>query len=201
MAIVQEKGINDMPYGWYSENNWNKKVYLKWSNMLMRVYNEKYQKTHTTYVNATICLEWHWLSNFVRDFVNIEGYDEHLFLNSELQLDKDIKSNGKNNEYSLKNCKLVKAKENSIQANKTRDYSSISGKNSNLYGVHKRGKDNPNSLKVIQYDNNENIIKIWDSIKEASLELKIKDSNISLCCKGKRKSAGGFKWVYYKEEK
>lgn len=38
--------------------------------------------------------------------------------------------------------------------------------------------------------------KVFDSIKEASRFYKVKDSNISLVCKGKRNSAGSYEWKY-----
>ena len=39
-------------------------------------------------------------------------------------------------------------------------------------------------------------IKTWNSIMEASKELKISDSHISSVCRGKRNTTGGFKWKY-----
>lgn len=50
--------------------------------------------------------------------------------------------------------------------------------------------------KVIQYDMAGNALKIWDSMKEASEKLNIKYQNISRCCRGKSKSAGGFMWSF-----
>ena len=50
---------------------------------------------------------------------------------------------------------------------------------------------------VIQYDLQGNYIKTWDSIKEAKKQLNI-SNHISECCKGKRKTAGGFVWKYGK---
>ena len=201
MGIIQEKGINDMPKGWAKKTKWNYKVYNKWKSMLERVYEEKYHNKQPTYINATLQLEMHWLSYFVEHFKEIDGYDEEKFLKGELELDKDIKSNGTNKEYSIENCMLVSKSINSKQANKTRDYSNIKKERNGMYNIRRFGENNPRALKVIQCDKQGNIIKIWDYIKQASLELKIKDSNISECCKGKRKSAGGFIWRYYKEEK
>ena len=43
------------------------------------------------------------------------------------------------------------------------------------------------------------IIKKWKNIKEASVYLKINKSNICECCKGKRKTAGGYNWEYAKD--
>ena len=39
-------------------------------------------------------------------------------------------------------------------------------------------------------------IKVWDSISDASRELKIGNSHITSVCKGNRKSTGGFSWRY-----
>lgn len=49
---------------------------------------------------------------------------------------------------------------------------------------------------IFQFNLNGNFITNWDSIKTASLFLNIKDSDISRVCKGKRQTAGGFKWEY-----
>ena len=58
----------------------------------------------------------------------------------------------------------------------------------NNHGVYK---------KVIQINKDtKEIIKIYNSIKEASKELKIDSSSISKCCKGKRKTAGNYIWKY-----
>lgn len=39
--------------------------------------------------------------------------------------------------------------------------------------------------------------RIFNSIKEASNELKINGGHISSCCRGKRKTCGGYHWIYY----
>ena len=56
------------------------------------------------------------------------------------------------------------------------------------------------SRKVIQYDKDMNLIKIWNCILDIERELEIFQSNITKCCLGERKSAGGFKWKYFEEE-
>ena len=40
------------------------------------------------------------------------------------------------------------------------------------------------------------IIKKWKFINDAAKTLRINHGNIVACCKGLRKSAGGFKWKY-----
>jgi hypothetical protein len=47
---------------------------------------------------------------------------------------------------------------------------------------------------LVQFDIAGNIIREWDSCKEAIKETKIK--KIAECCKGSRKTAGGFIWKY-----
>lgn len=49
---------------------------------------------------------------------------------------------------------------------------------------------------VIQYDKSMNFINEYPSIREAVRQTGIDRSNISKCCKGKVKSAGGFIWKY-----
>ena len=53
-----------------------------------------------------------------------------------------------------------------------------------------------NKIKVIQLDLGNNIIKIWDSAKDAGTNLDIHNTSIAAVCKGKRNTAGGFMWKY-----
>lgn len=50
--------------------------------------------------------------------------------------------------------------------------------------------------KIIQYTKNNQFIKKWDGIIDASKELGISKSNIIMCAKGKYKTAGNFIWKY-----
>ena len=170
----------------------------------MYVYNEKYHEKNPTYVNCTLCLEWHWLSKFIEDVVKIDGYNYEKFMNGELELDKDIKSNGKNKEYSLENCMFVSKQENIIQANRTRDYSYTSGKNHHLYKKHldietrnkisktikekelSKGKNNPKAKSIICITTN----RVFFTVREAANHYNIDESGIVKCCKGKSRSCG-----------
>lgn len=53
--------------------------------------------------------------------------------------------------------------------------------------------------KVAQYDLSGNLIKIFNSQREASEETGTCRSSITRCVNGHRKTAGGFKWSYYLE--
>lgn len=225
MGIVCEHGINDMYCGWSTENEWNKRVYKKWRDMIQRVYSNNYIDKHPTYIMCTMQLELHWLSYFVEHIEEIEGYDYERFMDGELVLDKDIKSNGENKEYSINNCMFTTDKENVKQAMKTRDNTQfqgennpmwgkghlMTGENNHMYGKHHtdevkrkisdahKGEKHHSAKKVIQYTKDGKFIKIWDYIKQASDELGVNPNNISSCCRGKRKSAGGFMWRYAEE--
>lgn len=50
------------------------------------------------------------------------------------------------------------------------------------------------SQKVIQLDLNDNILNVFKSMVQAEQETGVSTGNISSCCSGKTKSAGGFKW-------
>ena len=50
------------------------------------------------------------------------------------------------------------------------------------------------SQKVIQLDLNDNVLNVFKSMVQAGRETGIPTGNISRCCNGKLKSAGGYKW-------
>lgn len=58
------------------------------------------------------------------------------------------------------------------------------------------GKEHHNSKTVIQCDLEGNLIKTFESIRQAANELKIQPNGICLCCKGKLKTSGGYIWKY-----
>jgi len=59
----------------------------------------------------------------------------------------------------------------------------------------KYGKNNKLSIPVNQLTKQCDFIKHWDSMSDASRELKISKALISHCCRGERKTAGGFIWI------
>lgn len=92
----------------------DKKIYTLWHNMLSRCYNEN-SKDYKNYndKNVTVCKRWHSFKNFLNDIPNIEGYNETLFNEGKLHLDKDKKQNfDLNKVYSLETCIFINPKEN-----------------------------------------------------------------------------------------
>ena len=59
-----------------------------------------------------------------------------------------------------------------------------------------KSKDCKNSKQICQIGLDGILIKIWDCATDASNELHIDQSSISMVCSGKRKTAGEFVWVY-----
>lgn len=54
--------------------------------------------------------------------------------------------------------------------------------------------------KVAQYDLNNNLINIYDSISKAALETKSSRTNISACCKNKQFTCNNFIWRYVEDD-
>lgn len=89
------------------------------------------------------------------------------------------------------------------------------GEKSPMYGKHhsaetkekmsqmRKGEKHPRCKKVAQINRQTGeVIKVFPYIKKASEETGINNSKICGCCRGKRKSAGGYFWEYiYEDEK
>lgn len=82
--------------------------------------------------------------------------------------------------YSLDNLRLVTWQENFDKGHADR----------------KNGINNKHSKAVMQSDLSGRFIKEHYSLSQACRDTGVNFKNISLCCLGKRSSAGGFKWVF-----
>lgn len=78
----------------------------------------------------------------------------------------------------------------------TRQRYSDANKGEKSYWYGKSGKLNPASKPTLQLDLKGNFIAEFESSSDAGRKLGINTKNISACCKGRRNTAGGFKWVY-----
>ena len=100
--------------------------------------------------------------------------------------------------------KLSEAHKGKVFSEETRKNMSKakSGKNHPLYGTHRshetkrKIREAQKMHKVMQYNFEGELIRIWDCMTDAGRELNIDISNILKCCKGKRRNAGGFIWKY-----
>ncbi len=73
------------------------------------------------------------------------------------------------------------------------------GKGKNNWMYRRRGKDNPCSKIVIQYNREMNRIAEYGSTCEAERKTGICSTNIAKCCRGGAKTAGGYIWRYKEE--
>lgn len=193
-------GINDMPKGWTIEN---KREYTLWSNMLTRCYSEECHKLYPSYDNCYVCERWLRLSNFIEDLPKIKNYDYWLKNpNKKISLDKDIKSNNNNKCYCLEECQFVDMETNTIQAWKNKKHTDETKEKMKTNHADVRGKNNPSSKRIVQLDFNNNFIKEFDYIKQASQKTGINRCSIGECCRGVQKTGGKdehekpFKWMY-----
>lgn len=67
-------------------------------------------------------------------------------------------------------------------------------KKNHRYGV--TGINNVRSTVVLQFSKDGEFIKKWDCITDVQRELGINRGNVIKCCKGERKTVGGYIWRY-----
>lgn len=97
MASLGEVSVREHP----------KEVYL-WRGMINRCYdvdNPNYMYYGGR--GVTVCDRWLCCENFIEDLPLIKGYDERLFHQGLLELDKDIRDAGRRSKYDLANCQFV----------------------------------------------------------------------------------------------
>lgn len=59
-----------------------------------------------------------------------------------------------------------------------------------------KSKDNPLSIPILQLSKKGTPIMLWYCGLDILRKIGINNRNVSLCCKGKRKTAGGYRWQY-----
>lgn len=97
-----------------------------------------------------------------------------------------------NANYGTRNKRISKNRKGKCAGKEHPNY----GKSRSKETTQKMSENSTNKTKVINLDTGE----IFDSMREAGKKYNMKNPwNISLCCTGKRKTAGGYHWAYYKE--
>jgi len=122
MKLLFGMGINDADYkvrecitlGYFKGKRKQKITYCpyfrRWTNMLMRCYNNKYQDKRPTYKGCTVCEEWLRFSAF-KMWMETQDWVEK-------ELDKDILFTG-NKVYSPETCVFVTSITNSFMLEAT----------------------------------------------------------------------------------
>ncbi len=82
------------------------------------------------------------------------------------------------------------------------EYVSLKGeskKTISLEQIKGKGKYNPHAKKVAQLNLKGDYINVFNTATEAHKETGTNLTSISSCCTGNRKTAGGYKWMYYED--
>ena len=128
---------------------------------------------------------------------------------------KEGGSNAEPSEESRKKMSESHKGSTRTEESKIKQSETTKGANHYLYGKHRdeetkrkisksrmglfTGANHPNAKKIAQCNQQGNLIKIWDNIIEVENALKLNSSNICNCCRGNRKTCGGFIWRYYED--
>ena len=166
----------------------------------------KYSKDNKGYLRTSLA------KNGINRTVKVHRIVAQAFINNDENKPQVNHKNGNKTDNNVENLEWVSNQENQNHSWNTGlrkkgkehwSYGKIPPQLAKVIGCGKnnpnynnRGVKNPLSKKVQQLDKENKIIKLWYGIAEASRELKICSNTISLCCKGKRKTAGGYKWQY-----
>lgn len=104
-------GVGYLGEGIYQKDY--KREYSVWKHMLHRCYNENCD-SYCKYgaLGVTVYKRWHCFKNFVEDISKIDGYNEQLFKDGKIELDKDLKQNYFPKEYSLCTCTFLSKEDN-----------------------------------------------------------------------------------------
>ena len=98
-----------------------RRMYGVWRNMLDRCYNPN-RKSWRSYGGRGVTVDerWHSFENFKNDIPTLDGYDEELYANCRLDLDKDFKQKEVQFKvYSKDTCVLLLKRENIKLAHST----------------------------------------------------------------------------------
>jgi group I intron endonuclease len=115
--------------------------------------------------------------------------------------------------FEKEHCEnLSKSKKGYVTSKETKEKLSQSHKGLNTWSKNRKASEETkikmsksrtgkvkNDKAVYQLGLNNEIIKLWDAPYFAEKELKLSRSKIDSVCKGKRKTTGGFVWVYVED--
>lgn len=160
----------------------NKLLYKRWYKMLSRCYDTSSQN-YKWYggKGVYVCDRWLRYENYEKDISSMDNYDNLMKYPNLWNVDKDI-IDSNNKCYCPDKCLIVSKYDNISEA---------IDRNSNTTSVSRSP--------VVQLDKLGNILNVYPSIKKASIETNVSYQCISLCCRGKLKTSGGFIWKYKKD--
>lgn len=68
------------------------------------------------------------------------------------------------------------------------------------YGTHNERANETRKKPILQYTKDGVFIREWKSVTDLNIETKIDMGHVTACCRGKRKTAGGYCWKYKNEK-
>ena len=173
--------------GWGYQNNskmWNDIQESDWNNDWIHGILGKFTDKNEALKYESFLIA---MLNSVRSGYNVSTYDSLHYKHSEEHRKKTSESMTGKHPSEETRRKLSKAK---------------SGENNPWYGKHhsdetkKKIKESSHSKQVLQFSKDEELIAEYSSIMDAEQKTGCNNCNICACCKGKRKSCGGYIWKY-----
>lgn len=147
--------------------------------------------------------------------IKLNGYDNYYVSNEGYvysgtrKLAPRISKDGYNNVYLYKDGKGKNYKVHRLVAQmflpnpknlpeiNHKDHNTLNNKVENLEWCDRTYNNRySRARKVRQLALNGNLIKIWECMRDVERSINIHHSAISMCCKNKIKTAGGYKWEY-----
>lgn len=142
----------------------------------------RYKYKHKGYIRTALCKNNHVTHFYVHRLV------AKVFIpNPENKSEVNHKDGDKTNNH-VDNLEWCTRQENMKHARNTGLWNVTENMKNALIIYHKKG--------VSQYTMTGKFIRSFDSAKSASDYTNINSGNITLCCRGKRNSAGGYIWEY-----
>lgn len=134
------------------------------------------------------------MKEYYKDKENHPMYGKHRTEETKQKISESQKGKKLSAETKRKMSEAQKGKRHS-EEHKQKISESLKGKMSGekhpMYG-----KISPNRKPILQFTLDNEFIKYWDSATTASKELNLSQGNITQCCKGERKTYGGYIWRY-----
>lgn len=159
----------------------NEKEYSIWRNMLSRCYDESDINFHNYgELGVSVCDRWKRFDYFISDIKNVDGYDEHMFNNCLIQLDKDKRqSNIPKSEivYSPETCEFVTISENCKYRNNSKIGDNLRKRKINFTAINPNGE-----------------IIVANGVRDFAEKYKLNPSSISKCLNGSKDNYKG--WTF-----
>lgn len=196
----------------YKHTTPNGKVYIGITskNPLVRWKNGHGYKNNLHFWNAIIKYGW----DNIKHEILFDGLTKEKACEIEIQLINQYRSNefefGYNSstggELSAAGCKWTEEHKRKTSftlmghavSEQTKEKIKAARKNQTYFGVcnPKCGKDNPKARNVIQMNTSGEIVKVYETIKQAAKDNLVCHQSISDCCRGKLKTVKGFVFIY-----